>query len=602
MRVVGWLSSLKGKRFHLSKPTAKFLTSVAAYRRQLSLGIICLFLAHLTKLCAPSVLRYAVDALMADAAPAKLMRYGGLLILIALTQALLLFVQRRTIMNVSMSVQYDLRNELYAHLQKLPLQFYQKVRTGDLMARALNDLTAIRMVVGPALISTLNALFAIVLVLPLMLSLSWSLTLLAFFPMVFVVALTRFFSRRLYERAAAVQEQYGVVANSAQEALAGVRVTRAYRQEQTSIADFKRVNKEFVRENLRLIRLSAIFQPSVQLLVGLGFVVAFWYGGHLIIKGGMTIGQFLQFSLYLGYLVWPMIGLGMVVNQIQRGKASMVRVQSILSIDPPIRDGEKTREVSEIGGEIEFRDLTFTYKSAVGPSLKEINLRIAPGQTVAFVGAVGSGKTTLVNLVPRLLSAGSGQVLIDGYPIEELPLRTLRSSIGYVPQETLLFSGTVAENIAFGVQQASAEEIERAALEAGIADDIRWFSEGYETVIGERGVTLSGGQKQRTAIARALLRRPRILILDDALSSVDTHTEGKILGHLREIMRGCTSLIVSHRVSTVRDADLIVVLDEGRIVEQGTHDELLWRGRIYAELFEKQRLEEMLEATPQCSL
>jgi ATP-binding cassette subfamily B protein len=443
----------------------------------------------------------------------------------------------------------------------------------------------------------MNTLFAMALLIPLMTSISWRLTLLAFLSMPLVAVATNYFGKRIHERFEKVQEYFGTVSNRAQEALAGVRVIRAYTQESAEIEGFRAVNREFIDRNMKLIRLSGVFHPILQFFIGLGFIAVLWYGGSLAVEGRITIGQFVQFTLYLGYLVWPMIALGWVINIFQRGMASMGRMNQILSIEPAIHDTDGTRDIEEISGEIEFRNLTFTYKGASEPALSDINLRIAPGQTIAFVGAVGSGKSTLMNLVPRLLDAEPGQVLIDGLRIQEVPLLMLRSSIGYVQQETFLFSETIAENIAFGVEKASQEEIEQAAEEAGIAGDISEFPEGYKTILGERGITLSGGQKQRTAIARALIRRPKILILDDALSAVDTYTEERILGHLRRQMRGRTSLIVSHRVSTVKDADLIVVLDQGRIVERGTHDELIAHGGLYAELYDKQLLEEELAAS-----
>jgi ATP-binding cassette subfamily B protein len=428
-------------------------------------------------------------------------------------------------------------------------------------------------------------------------SVSWRLTLLAFLSMPLVATATNYFSKRIHDRFEKVQEYFGTVSNRAQESLAGVRVIRAYTQEPAQIESFKQVNREFVNRNLQLIRLSGIFHPILQFFIGLGFIAVLWFGGRLVVSGQISIGQFVQFTLLLGYLVWPMIALGWVINIFQRGMASMGRMHHIMSIEPAICDTDEILDVSTIEGEIEFRDLTFTYGEAREPALKDINLHIAPGETVAFVGAVGSGKSTLMNLITRLLDAEPGQVLIDGRPIREIPLGVLRSSIGYVPQETFLFSETVAENIAFGIENTTTEEIERAATEAGIAEDILEFAEGFETLVGERGITLSGGQKQRTAIARALIRRPKILILDDALSSVDTYTEERILGYLRQIMVGRTSLIVSHRVSTVKDADLIVVLEDGRIAERGTHDSLVARGGIYAELYEKQLLEEELAAS-----
>jgi len=578
-------------------PFRKLLSYFAPYKRILIAGTLCVLMTNVVKVASPLVLRHAVDDLAAKVSESTLLFYAGLLITLTLIQGVFLFTQRRLLINMSRDIEYDLRNDFYSHLQKLPFEFYQTHRTGDLMARATNDLSAVRMIVGPALMYSMNTVFAMTLLIPLMASINWRLTLLAFLSMPLVATATNYFSKRIHDRFEKVQEYFGTVSNRAQESLAGVRVIRAYTQEDAEIESFKGVNREFVNRNLKLIRLSGIFHPILQFFIGLGFIAVLWYGGHLVIGGKITIGEFVQFTLYLGLLVWPMIALGWVINIFQRGMASMGRMNNIMSIEPAIRDAPDSQRIDAIAGEIEFRDLTFTYSEAREPALKGINLKIEAGQTVAFVGGVGSGKSTLMNLVARLLDAEPGQVLIDGRSIREMPLSVLRASIGYVPQETFLFSETIAENVAFGVEHATEEEIDRAAVEAGIADDIREFPGGFETLVGERGITLSGGQKQRTAIARALIRRPRILILDDALSSVDTYTEEKILGHLRRIMIGRTSLIVSHRVSTVKDADLIVVLDDGRIAERGNHDSLIEREGLYAELYEKQLLEEELAAS-----
>ena len=578
-------------------PFQKLLRYFAPYKGRIAFGVICVFMTNLMKLNVPRILQQAVDSFAAGVTQGKLLTYAGLVILVTVIQGIFLFAQRRILINMSRDIEYDLRNDFYAHLQLLPFEFYQQNRTGDLMARATNDLNAVRMIVGPALMYSVNTIFAFALMLPIMISISGILTLLAFLSVPLVAFATQYFSKRIHDRFQEVQEYFGTVSNRAQESLAGVRVIRAYTQEDAEQERFREVNREYVNRNLKLIKLSAIFQPLLQICIGLGFIAVLYYGGRLVIQGRITVGQYVQFNLYLGYLIWPMIALGWVINIFQRGMASMKRMHNIMSTEPAIQDTAETQEVEVINGEIEFRNLTFTYEGAKEPSLRNINLHIAAGQTVAFVGAVGSGKSTLMNLVPRLLDAELGQVLIDRRPIQEIPLHTLRSSIGYVPQETFLFSENLEENIAFGVESASREEIERAAEEAGIAADIAEFPKGYETLVGERGITLSGGQKQRTAIARALIRRPKILILDDSLSAVDTYTEEKILHHLRDIMVGRTSLIVSHRVSTVKDADLIVVLEDGRIAERGSHDDLIAYGGIYAELYEKQLLEEELAAT-----
>ncbi|MEK6299879.1 MAG: ABC transporter ATP-binding protein [Acidobacteriota bacterium] len=601
-------------------PLHRLISYFVPYKRTVVLGVLCVLgtnvfklitpdlvgramdslkgaMDELTRLSTSDVARDAMESLIKEGARASLLKHGLLIVLATLGQGVFLFTQRRLLINMSRDIEYDLRNAFYSHLQKLPFEFYQTHRTGDLMARATNDLSAVRMIVGPALMYSMNTVFAMAIIMPKIISISWRLTLLAFFSLPLVAFATNYFSKRIHDRFEKVQEYFGTVSNRAQESLAGVRVIRAYTQEQPEIESFKRVNREFVNRNLSLIRLSGVFHPILQFFIGLGFIAVLWYGGSLTISGTISIGQFVEFTLYLGYLVWPMIALGWVISIFQRGMASMGRMHQIMSIEPAIGDTAETDSISEIEGEIEFRNLTFNYGTAARPALEDINLRIAAGQTVAFVGAVGSGKSTLMNLVTRLLDAEPGQVLIDGRPIREVPLGVLRASIGYVPQETFLFSETIAGNIAFGVDNATPEEIERAAIEAGIAEDINEFPSGFQTLVGERGITLSGGQKQRTAIARALIRRPKILILDDSLSSVDTYTEEKILAHLRRVMRGRTSLIVSHRVSTVKDADLIVVLEDGRIAERGTHDSLVSRGGLYAELYEKQLLEEELAAS-----
>ena len=577
-------------------PRQRLWRYIAPYKGMLVVGIGCVLVANLGQMLGPIVLRDAVDDLTAGVTQSKLLWYGGAFITITAVAGLFYFLQRRVIPNVARSFEYDLANDFYAHLQKLPLEFYQSARTGDLMSRAISDMAGVRMIVGGALMYASNTIFAVALIVPVMLQLNWRLTLLAFLPLPLVALTTKIISTHIHEQSTRVQENYGAVANRVQESLSGVRVIRAYVQEKAEMANFERANAELFRHNIRLIHLNSIYSPVVNFIVGLTFVAGVWYGGLLTLRGQLTIGQLFQFTVYLQFLINPMMQLGMIVNLYQRGMASMKRLHQVMSVEPAIDDSAAVDDVAEIIGEIEFRNLTFTYPEEEEPTLCDINLHIEAGQTVAFVGNVGSGKSTLVSLVARLYDAEPGQVLIDGRPIHTIPLQKLRTAIGYVPQETFLFSDTIAANVAFGAQQAGTREIEQAALEAGLAEDVEEFPEKYATRVGERGITLSGGQKQRATLARALIRRPRILIMDDSLSAVDTHTEVKILKHLRRLLSGRTTLIVSHRISTIKDADLIVVLEDGYIAERGTHDELVSLGGVYARLYEKQRLEQELTA------
>lgn len=575
----------------------KFTRYFRPYKKELITGIICIVASVVVGLFIPLLVGRAVDGLRADVTWAKLTRYALLILGVSLVSGTFLFLQRRILIGMSRHVEFDLRQDFYRHLQQLPLSFFQANRTGDLMARATNDLAAVRQLAGPMIMYTLQTILVVVLILPLMLRISVRLTLLLFVTMPLVSLTVKFFGQQVHTRFEKIQDFFAQISARAQENFTGVRVVRAYAQEEAEIAVFKDLNREYAERNLGLVRIDAVMRPLMQFLIGLGFVLILWYGGLLAVSGRITVGQFTEFNLYLTRLIWPLIALGYVVNLYQRGTASLKRMNAIFAIKPAIADEENSREQPPIKGRIEFRNLTFGYSEHLPPVLRDINLVIEAGQTVAFVGRTGTGKSTLMNLLPRMMDAPHGTVLIDDVPVRDYPLKQLRSSIGYVPQETFLFSESLAENIAFGVERAERAEVEWAAEIAGLSEDIRAFPEGFDTLVGERGITLSGGQKQRTAIARAVLRQPRILILDDALSSVDTYTEEKILAQLRGVMRERTSLIVSHRVSTVRDADFICVLDEGRIIERGTHDELLTRGGEYAALYERQLLEEELAAS-----
>ena len=576
-------------------PRRRLWRYIAPYKGIIALGIVCILAANLAMLAGPAILRHVIDDLTAGVTHAKLLGYGGMLLGVALFRAAFLFFQRRLMALAARNLEYDLSVDFYEHLQKLPLQFFERQRTGDLMTRATSDLAAVRAIVGSVIMYATNTVFAVVLILPLMLLIDWRLTLLSFVALPLVAIATRMLSKQLHDESARVQEHASLVACQAQESFAGVRVVRAYVQERAEVENFRRVNHDLVKRNVKLIHLTAAYYPILRFLVALGFLGAFWYGGSLTLRNEISVGQFVQFTLYLEGLVLPLHEFGWVVSLFQRGMASMERIHEIMSVAPTATVAATGGRSDGIKGEIEFRNLTFMHPGAAEPVLRDINLRVRAGQTVAFVGGVGAGKSTLLSLVLRMYEASPGQLLIDGCPVEKIPLAALRSTIGYVPQETFLFSMTVGENIAWGAAQASRKEVEQAALEAGLAGDIDDFPLGYETLVGERGVALSGGQRQRTAIARALIRKPRILILDDALSSVDTQTEAKILSHLRRVRAGQTNLISSHRLSTVKDADLIVLLEDRHATELGTHDELIAKGGAYARLYARQLLEEELE-------
>jgi ATP-binding cassette subfamily B multidrug efflux pump len=564
------------------------------YRRGFALGFLALALKDVAHVSAPLMIRAAVDRFSHGAPAAEIWKLAAYLVGIALVRGVFQYWMRVTLIGISRDIEYDLRNDLFAHLVSLSGDFYARNRTGDIMARATNDLNAVRMMLGPGVMYWTETSLTFVLAIAVMWSADWRLTLLAILPAPLVSFAVIFFGRKIHDRFERIQGMFSDISSRVQENLSGVRMIRAYAQEAAELRKFNALNMDYIAHNIQLVRIQGLFEPLLELLIGSTFLIVLWAGGYRVLHGQISLGSFVMFNTYMGMLVWPMIAMGWVVNLMQRGAASLERIQQIMEERPSIAEPVSPSPLGSVRGEIEFRDVSVVYPA--GAALDGINLRIPAGSTVAIVGATGCGKSTLVSLIPRLLDPTSGAVLLDGVDLRKLSPQALRRHIGFVPQETFLFSATIAENIALGVEQATMDQIRRAAELAGLAADIEAFPAGYQTMVGERGITLSGGQKQRTAIARALLRDPRILILDDALSSVDTLTEELILQGLSDIMGGRTVILISHRVSTVRQADRIVVLEKGGIVEQGTHSELAVAGGYYAALYQKQLLEEELEA------
>jgi ATP-binding cassette, subfamily B, multidrug efflux pump len=571
------------------RPLAPYLRR---YWKHLAWGGVAVILYNAVKVLIPIVIGHAIDDMQHGLTQAKIMHHAARLLGIAVLSAIFLYTTRQVIIGASREIEFDLRNDLFSNLERQSATFYHTHRTGDIMARTTNDLNAVRQLLGPAIMYSANTIVFMAAALPFMYRISPKLTFFAFVPLPAASVLVQYFGNRIHRRFERIQAMFSDISAKAQENFSGARLIRAFAQEEAEIASFETANLEYIRRSLHLVRLMAMLWPTLEFVLGLSLMITLLVGGHEVVAHRITVGQFTSFNVYMVQLTWPMIAVGWVVNLFQRGSASVIRIDELLKQHPDIID-DPAASPTPVTGDIEFRNLNFAYPGGP-PVLQNINLKIPAGTSLAIVGPTGSGKSTLVNLIPRLQDAPSGEVLVDGQPIRHFTLAELRKSIGFVPQETFLFSDSIRHNIAFGKPDATTEQVEQAATVAHIATEILEFPKGFDTLVGERGVTLSGGQKQRTAIARAVIRDPRVLILDDALASVDTYTEERILGGLRQGMQGRTTVFISHRISTARNADQIAVLVGGRIAELGTHNELLARDGYYTSLFEKQRLEEEL--------
>jgi ATP-binding cassette subfamily B protein len=564
------------------------------HRKALIIGSFCILALQLIGLTIPWITKLAVDHIPEATRVRELFKYGALIVAASAVQGVFRFTMRRLMIGASREIEYELRNDLFAHLLRLSPSYFNRTKTGDIMARATNDISAVREFVGPGIMYSINTAVTLVAATALMLYIDPMLTVFALLPIPALALLVNRFGRLVREKFEQVQQQFSRLTARAHESISGIRVVKAYAGEEHDRRRFESLNEEYVAKNLSLVRIWGTFHPLIALVGGVGSIIVLWLGGHQVISGRISLGDFVAFSGYLAMLTWPAIAMGWVVNLVQRGAASMTRLAQILDEKPEISD-EDALPVDRICGEIEFKNVSFAYYPGGPLVLKDVSFRLPPGKKLAIVGRTGCGKSTLINLVPRLFQQTSGKILIDGTDIRRIPLATLRKHIGYVPQESFLFSDTIRENIAYGLASARDEEIAEVAEMAKIAEEVEEFASRFDTVIGERGIMLSGGQKQRTAISRAVIMNPAILLLDDVFSNVDTATERHILERLKDRLGNRTWMIISHRVSTIFEADEIIVLDNGTVAERGTHEELLKTGRLYRELHRRQVLAEELE-------
>lgn len=566
------------------------------YRSKIIAGLIFIFVSNLASVYVPILIKDAINDLSSNISQKVLINYSLLIVGTTIFSGIFRYLIRQTIIVVSRLVEYDLRQDFWAHIQRLPLRFFQNNSTGNIMAHATNDISAVRMFVGPAIMYAIDTGTRFLIVVTIMMMISWKVTLISLIPLPFLSYLVYYIGKKIHVRFTKIQEKFSDLTTKAQENFSGIRVIKSYVAEEREINEFMSLSKEYLQRNMNLVKLQALFQPILFLITGMSIILAIWFGGIEVINNSLKLGDITALVLYLGILIWPMIAFGWVVNIIQQAEASMKRLNKIFDEKYEIDDSDSTNHtVTTLKGDIEFRNVSFRFDENLPWVLKDINLKIRSGQTLAIMGRTGSGKTSFINLIPRFYDVTEGEILIDGINVKNIPLNVLRRNMGVVPQEAFLFSDSIMNNISYGSGPVSREAAEEKSRIAQFHKDVESFPKGYETIVGERGITLSGGQKQRAALTRALMTEPAILILDDSFSAVDTHTEEEILKGLKEYMKDRTSILVSHRVSTVKDADKIIVIDKGRIAEEGTHEDLLRLDGIYADIYSKQLLEEEIE-------
>ncbi|MEE9450725.1 MAG: ABC transporter ATP-binding protein [Ignavibacteriaceae bacterium] len=568
----------------------------ARYKKKLLLGILFIILSNLGTVYVPLLLKDSIDALSDKVSTELLLQYGLMIVGAALFAGIFRFMIRETIIVVSREIEYDLRRDFWEHIQRLSLRYFQNTSTGNIMAHATNDINAVRMFLGPSVMYSIDTTVRLALVLSIMFSLNVSLTLYVLLPLPLLSILVYKVGKVIHDKFTIIQEKYSDLTTMVQENFSGIRVIKSYVREQNEMDRYAENSQDYLKKKMNLIKIQALIMPLLILITGLSIIIVIWIGGVKIINNELTLGQVTAFIVYLGILIWPMIAFGWVLNLIQQAEASMKRLNKIFSEPYEINDSYLTdHSIKELQGEVEFRNVSFSYADNLPLILENINLTVPRGSTLAIMGYTGSGKTSLVNLIPRLYDCTEGEILIDGINTKSIPVNIIRTNIGLVQQESFLFSDKVINNLGYGLKEVNENWIYKVSKIAQFDDDVKEFPDQYETIVGERGITFSGGQKQRASIARALAINPKILILDDSFSAVDTHTEEEILSNLKEFMQGKTNIIISHRISTVKDADKIIVIDKGKIAEEGMHEELIALGGIYADLHYKQLLEQELE-------